>query len=313
MPWWFVAWVVRCFRARRPVRSFHGNHLILNEARAMAIKSILCHMANDDRHRERLEKAIELTVRFSGHLDVLYNTAPVSMPAGAAGRAASTVYIAEQREIAAEKAEGIRQELVDRFAHGDCSHEYHLTEGDHVDILAEYAHRSDLVVVSQLRQSSAAAAHVPLHHPEEVALEADCATLILPHEMDYWAPGRKLGTRVAVAWKNCKEAIRAVREGMHFLQDAEEVHVFTEQEETRMAKGVGIGRYLSLHGVHAEVHTDMDSGGNVGEQVMARADSHDCDLLIMGAYSRPRWRERLLGGVSDYVLNHLDRPILVSH
>ena len=278
----------------------------------MSIKSILCHMANDERHRDRLEVAIELTVRFGGHLDVLYNTAPISMPAGAAGRAASNAYFAEQRDIATKKAAGIRQELVDRFSKGDCSHEYHQTEGDHVEILAEYAHRADLVIVS-LSPPSEATNHVILHHPEEVALEAGCATLILPYDEQNWSPNKPVGRRVAIAWRNCREAIRAVRESMPFLQMAEEVHVFTEQEQTRMAKGVGIGRYLSLHDVHAEVHTDIDSDGHVGEQILARADAHDCDLLVMGAFSRPRWRERLLGGVSNYVLNNMNRPLLVSH
>jgi nucleotide-binding universal stress UspA family protein len=278
----------------------------------MAIKSILCHMANDVRHRDRLELAIELTVRFSGHLDVLYNTAPVSMPAGAAGRAASNAYLAEQRDVAKKRAEDIRQELVDRFSKADCSHEYHLTEGDHVEHLAEHANLSDLVVVSQAPPKGVTSS-IALHHPEEVALEAGCATLVLPHEEIFWSPGRKVGRQVAVAWRNCKEAIRAVRESMPFLLEADEVHVFTEQEEARMLKGVGIGRYLSLHGVKATVHTDIDSGGNVGEQLLARAAAFDCDLLVMGAYSRARWRELLMGGVSEYMLHHLDRPVLMSH
>ncbi|SDF14334.1 universal stress protein [Thalassobaculum litoreum] len=278
----------------------------------MAIKSILCHMANDDRHRDRLELAIQLTTRFSGHLDVLYNTAPVTMPAGAAGRAASNVFLAEQRDIAKKKAEDIRMELVDRFSKADCSHEYHMTEGDHVAQLAEYAHLSDLVVVSQAPPKGVTSS-IALHHPEEIALEAGCATLVLPHEEEYWSPGRRVGTRVAVAWRNCKEASRAIREAMPFLLEAEDVHVFTEQEEANSLKGVGIGRYLSMHGVNATVHTDIHEAGNIGEQLLARAAAYDCDLMIMGAYSRARWRELLLGGVSEYVLHNLDRPVLMSH
>lgn len=278
----------------------------------MAIKSILCHMANDDRHRDRLELAIQMTLRFSGHLDVLYNTAPITMPAGAAGRAASNVYIAEQREIAMKKAEAIRQELAERFSEGVCSHEYQLTEGNHVEKLAEHAHLSDLVVVSQAPPRGVSSS-IALHHPEEIALEAGCATLVLPHEEEFWAPGRKVGTRVAVGWRNCREAIRAVRESLTFLKEADEVHVFTEQAEAHMLEGTGIGRYLSLHDVHATVHTDIDSDGNVGEQLLARAASFECDMLVMGAYSRARWREMLLGGVSEYVLHHLDRPVLMSH
>lgn len=278
----------------------------------MAIKSILCHMANDERHRDRLELAIQLTTRFQGHLDVLYNTAPVTMPAGAAGRAASNVYLAEQRDIAKKKADGIRQELVDRFSKADCSHEYHQTEGDHVATLAEYAHLSDLVVVSQAPPKGISSS-IALHHPEDIALEAGCGTLVLPHEEEFWAPDRKVGTRIAVGWRNCKEAIRAIREAKPFLLEADEVHVFTEQDEAHSLMGVGIGRYLSMHGVKATVHSDIDSDGNIGEQLLARSAAYECDLLVMGAYSRARWREKLFGGVSEYILHHLDRPVLMAH
>ena len=278
----------------------------------MAIKSILCHMANDDRHRDRLELAIQLTNRFSGHLDVLYNTAPATMPAGAAGRAASNVFLAEQRDIAKTKAEAIRKELDERFAKVQISHAYHQTEGDHVEKLAEYAHLSDLVIVSQAPPKGVTSS-IALHHPEEIALEAGCGTLVLPHEEEFWSPGRKVGTRVAVAWRNCREAIRAVREAMPFLLEADDVHVFTEEEEAKTLKGVGIGRYLSMHGVSSTVHTDIHDEGNIGEQLLARAAAYDCDLLVMGAYSRSRWRELLMGGVSEYVLHHLDRPVLMSH
>lgn len=277
----------------------------------MAIKSILCHMANDPRHRDRLDIAIQLTVRFGAHLNVVYNTSPVHMPAGAAGRAASHVYIVEQTEIALKKAEEIRVELEERFAKTECSHQYHLTEGDHVDILAQYAHLADLAIVSQGAPKSSD--RVALHMPEEVALVAGCPVLILPFDVDYWEPGRTMGQRVMVAWKNSKEAIRAVREGLGFLQGAKEVHVFTDMDQLDHISGIGIGRYLSLHGVHAEIHSDIDPAGRIGEQIMNRAETFDCDLIVMGAYGRSRWRETLFGGVTEYMLHHLDRPVLVSH
>lgn len=277
----------------------------------MAIKSILCHMANDPRHRERLEIAIQLTVRFGAHLNVVYNTSPVHIPPGAAGRAASHVFITEQTEIARQKAAAIRVELEERFATSECSHQYNLTEGDHVEILSEHAHRSDLVIVGQGAPKSSD--HVALHTPEDVALQAGCPVLILPFDVEFWAPGRTMGKRVLVAWKNSKEAIRAVRESLAFLAEAEEVHVFTDMSQIDHVSGTGIGRYLSLHGIHAEVHGDIDPNGRIGEQIMNRAETFECDLIVMGAYGRSRWREMLFGGVTEYMLHHLDRPVLVSH
>jgi len=77
----------------------------------MPIKTILLHMANDDRHSTRLEVAVSLAKRFDAFVEVLYIATPVSMPAGATGRAASYGYIAESTVIAREKAVEVEQEV----------------------------------------------------------------------------------------------------------------------------------------------------------------------------------------------------------
>lgn len=277
----------------------------------MAIKSILCHMANDPRHRDRLELAIELTVRFGAHLNVVYITSPVSMPAGAAGRAASNVFIAEQTEAAEKRAASIRDELVERFSKSDCSHEMHMANGDHVKILAEHAHLSDLVIVGQGAPKSHD--HVTVNTPEKIALEAGGPVLILPYDTSFWSPGRKLGARTMIAWKNTKETIRAVRDGLNLISDADEVHVFTNAGARNDVHGTHIGRYLSLHDIHAEIHPDIDPQGRVGAQLCSRAAAFDVDLIVMGAYGTSSWREKLFGGVTEHMLNHLDRPLLVAH
>lgn len=278
----------------------------------MAIKSILCHMANDPRHRDRLELAIALTHRFEAHLNVVYVTSPVSMPPGAAGRAASNIFIQEQTEASEEKAAQIRTELEERFSKSDCSHEMHMANGDHVKILAEHAHLSDLVIVGQGAPKSSD--HVVLHTPEKIALEAGGPVLILPFEAGSWSAEALLGARVMVAWKNSKEAIRAVRDGLSFLRGANEVHVFTGMPTKEEVGGVDIGQYLSLHGVHAEVHANIDTDGRIGEQLRSRAETHGIDLIVMGAFgSDSTWKERLFGGVTEHMLAHLTRPLLVAH
>ena len=278
----------------------------------MAIKSILCHMANDPRHRDRLELAIALTHRFEAHLNVVYVTSPVSMPTGAAGRAASNIFIQEQTEASEEKAAAIRSELEERFSKSECSHEMHMANGDHVKILAEHAHLSDLVIVGQGAPKSSD--HVVLHTPEKIALEAGGPVLILPFEAGSWSTEKPLGSKVAVAWKNSKESIRAVRDGLSFLTGADEVHVFTSMAEEQEVVGVDVGQYLSLHGVHAEVHPNIDPQGRVGEQLRSRADTVGADLIVMGAFgSDSTWKERLFGGVTEHMLAHLERPLLVGH
>ena len=65
----------------------------------MAIKSILVHVANDPRHKDRLNFAVDLCRHVAGHLEVVFPVDPITMPAGAAGRAASNAFLAEARAI----------------------------------------------------------------------------------------------------------------------------------------------------------------------------------------------------------------------
>ncbi len=50
-------------------------------------------------------------------------------------------------------------------------------------------------------------------------------------------------------------------------------------------------------------------GGPKGDTVIPRS----ADLLVMGAYSHTRLRERILGGVTKYVLEHAEIPVLAFH
>ncbi|MEQ1520980.1 MAG: universal stress protein, partial [Aestuariivirga sp.] len=50
-----------------------------------------------------------------------------------------------------------------------------------------------------------------------------------------------------------------------------------------------------------------------GHALLRCADDNGCDLIVMGAYGHSRLREYIFGGATQYVLNHLTRPVLMSH
>ena len=49
-----------------------------------------------------------------------------------------------------------------------------------------------------------------------------------------------------------------------------------------------------------------------GAQLLEHAQSLDA-LLVMGAFSHPRFKEVILGGVTDYVLRKATVPVLMMH
>jgi nucleotide-binding universal stress UspA family protein len=52
---------------------------------------------------------------------------------------------------------------------------------------------------------------------------------------------------------------------------------------------------------------------HVGKTLLARAQDHGADLLVMGCYGHSRLREFVFGGASAHVLEHTTLPVLMSH
>ncbi|BAI72135.1 universal stress protein UspA-like nucleotide-binding protein [Azospirillum sp. B510] len=275
----------------------------------MPIKTILLHMANDDAHASRLAVAAALAKRFSAHIQALYIATPVSMPAGATGRAASYGYMAEATAIAHENAERIGQEV--RQALDGLPYDWAVEEGDHVDLLAERASYADLVVVAQ-SAAVRSGERVSLHHiPDRLPMATATPVLVLPPRQTAAAV---IGRHVLIAWKNSRESARAVRAAMPFLEAAESVTVLTiEPLGVQTCDAAALVEWLHRHGIAARPQSVIASGGEVGDMILSCCADQGADLLVMGAYGHSRLRELVLGGATRKVLEGLSLPALLAH
>ncbi len=163
--------------------------------------------------------------------------------------------------------------------------------------VAKRGRRSDVVVVPGGRGSPRArdALHAALFNTSR-------AVLIAP-------PGSAggFGRVVAVAWKDDIRAPKAVLAAMPILEKAETVHVLRAR-----APEATVPPILVEHGIPAIVHA-LDGQGAVGAQLLETAHRLGADLIVMGAYAHGEWREALLGGVTRYMLEHADLPLLMRH
>ncbi|ALG71541.1 universal stress protein UspA [Azospirillum thiophilum] len=275
----------------------------------MQIKTILLHMANDDAHAGRLAVAVALAKRFSAHIQALYIATPVSMPAGATGRAASYGFMAEATAIAHENAERIEREV--RQALDGLSYDWSVEEGDHVELLTERASYADLVVVAQ-SAAVRAGERVSLHHiPDRLPLETGTPVLVLPPGLPATAP---IGRNALIAWKNSRESACAVRAAMPFLETAESVIVLcVDPPGQRTSEAAALVEWLHRHGITARPQSVIASGGEVGDMILSCCADQGADLLVMGAYGHSRLRELVLGGATRSVLEGLSLPALLSH
>jgi nucleotide-binding universal stress UspA family protein len=113
------------------------------------------------------------------------------------------------------------------------------------------------------------------------------------------------GEKIMVAWKDCREARRAVVDAMPFLRNAKEVTVFNAAEEGTLVARDGAGdvvRFLMRHGVKARSQFLESEGNSVGDSIVAGADRIGADLIVAGGYGHSRFREWAFGGATRSLL-----------
>lgn len=273
----------------------------------MPIKTILLHMADDDRHSARLEVAIGLAKRFKAFLDIVFITTPASMPPEVTGRAASMAYISEVVQRARRKSEAIEQEVRSRCA--DLGFSYGTEEGDALEILAYRAAFADLAIVTQALPQHLED-RIPLHLQDRLPLLAPCPTLVIPWSATEAMP---IGNRPLIAWRPTRESALAVRNALPFLKAAEKVTVLAMHGGTDNSEEEHEITYLARHGVKAERDSLIVERDDVGETILRATRETGSDMVVMGAYGHSRWRELVVGGTTRSVLRSMEVPVMMSH
>lgn len=122
--------------------------------------------------------------------------------------------------------------------------------------------------------------------------------------------------RVLVAWKDSREARRAVLDALPLLELASHVTVAEIASREDMIEAAGrladVVGWLKRHGVAAEPLVSPSTGDDaMGLATIAREQA--ADVIVAGAYGHSRLREWVLGGVTADLLLGTNRCSLLSH
>jgi nucleotide-binding universal stress UspA family protein len=143
----------------------------------------------------------------------------------------------------------------------------------------------------------------------DLAMQAGRPVLIVPAQASSFALDH-----VVVAWKDVREARRAVADALPMLHHAGRVtivEIAADREEA--AKRVDrVAGFLVSHGIKAKGVAPAANGDDA-ISLERIADEHHADLIVAGAYGHSRLREWALGGVTRDLLVHPRRCALVSH
>lgn len=187
--------------------------------------------------------------------------------------------------------------------------EWRGTIGFPTELLVRNARAADLIIIGR---EPAPGDLYSAPDTGAVLLRAGRPVLMVPD-----AIGSFTARRVVVAWKDTREARRAVRDALPFMQAAEEVLVveICEEERTPDAQREidDVTRYLIRHKVIVGAQACLRPKGAVSGELLHFATEERADLLIAGAYGHSRLGEWIFGGVTRDLVAASPICCLLSH
>ncbi len=164
--------------------------------------------------------------------------------------------------------------------------------------LALESRAADLIVMGAVEGAETGDAYRKAD-PGSVVLQAGRPLLVVARDSEQ-VPRKN----VVVAWKDTREARRAVADALPLLKAADDVTVVTvTAEKDRWAERSvdDVASFLACHGIKArsEVLESQDESDRLVEFIAAS----QADLVVSGAYGHSRLREWAFGGVTRSLLD----------
>ena len=166
----------------------------------------------------------------------------------------------------------------------------------------EATRRADWIVAATPRSSDDGSTR---HAFRAALLHSERSVLALP------SAAASFGTCVAVAWRDDPCARRAVLQATRVLHKAEKVVLLSGVRGDGPAPAFPAA--LTEHGIAATQERLQIASGAFGAVLLERAHAAGADMLVLGAYAHSPLREFLLGGVTRWMLEHADLPLLMRH
>ena len=287
----------------------------------MAVRTILVPVRGDGKGEGVLDHALSFAHRYSAHLDVVHcRPRPEDLlPFGVSVPAilkkdilASASTLADEEE---RKVKGFFQDYCARHQlivvdappgpSDQVSISWRERMGKQAAIVGLYGRLADLTAVAQPDRQR----NLGLNTLEAALLETGRLVLMCPPK-----PPGNIGAHVALGWNGSSEIARAITAALPILESAEAVTLLSASESNKGSLGPEDGQaYLASHGIACDIRTTAARATKTGQALLASAQEAGADVLLMGAYGQSRRRELVLGGVTQYIIEHADLPILLMH
>lgn len=149
--------------------------------------------------------------------------------------------------------------------------------------------------------------------PKDLVMQAGRPVLLVS-DNEKWLDLRT----VLVAWKDTPGARRAISDALPLLRKAKNV-VIAEIPEDNDERGAAeahvadVAAFLSRHCIVATTRVPETRGRGVTAELDEIAQDLAAGLIVAGAYGHSRFRELVLGGVTEHLVTQSHRCVLLSH
>jgi nucleotide-binding universal stress UspA family protein len=149
--------------------------------------------------------------------------------------------------------------------------------------------------------------------PRDLVMQAGRPVLLVS-DNEKWLDLRT----VLVAWKDTPGARRAMSDALPLLRKAKNVVIveIPEDDDERSAAPAhvaDVAAFLSRHGIVATTRVPETRGRGVTAELDEIAQELAAGLIVAGAYGHSRFRELVLGGVTEHLVTQSHRCVLLSH
>jgi nucleotide-binding universal stress UspA family protein len=277
----------------------------------MTLATVLVSLAFDASNDARLEVAGQLTERFDAGI-VGIGAAQFSPPLYfTTGQMAQDLIEQGQmsiRERLAELETQFRQAIKNRAKYVDWRSALDFP----TRFVLQEARCADIVITGGL--SPAFSDAFALASPKDLVMQTGRPLLIVPDGVT-WLDLRT----VLVAWKDTTEARRAVADSLPLLRQAKNIVVAEIPEadgerSSAHARVDDVVAWLSRHGLIASARVpERSDGTGTTEQLDNIVNDLGAGLIVAGAYGHSRFRELVLGGMTQHFVTQSVRCVLLSH
>jgi len=284
------------------------------------LRKILVPVRGDGKGDNVLAHAAALARGFNAHIEITHCRAkpedllPFGVPIPAAVRAQLTqssteLFDAEEAGLRAELealAKTLNLTLTDKPTGSAVTASFVEESGRQIDVIRHHGRLADLIAVAKPDIDR----NIGTNTLKAALFSTGRPVLMCPETGGTVA--EELGQNIVIAWDGSLEASRAVISTLPLLAAAKQVTIVTVTGKPVSVPADELRDYLAAHDVSASVQI-IEAKPNVARALLDTANKVGADMMILGAYSRNIELERLLGGTTQYIVDHATIPVIMTN